>query len=130
MRINFQDVLEFRILLGYLRVIMTSQRVLYGVHRYKQLAKGVSDFDTALTYALERRSAFCTVETTIAGVYSGSVRRKGCFRLVTNRFWEVLEVGLLLTISGDTPTLPLLSLVRFMGPLEGKAWSSSPWPEL
>ena len=89
MRINFQAVLEFRILLGYLRVIMTSQRVLYGVHRYKQLAKGVSDFDTALTYALKRRSAFCTVETTIAGVYSGSVRRKGCFRLVTNRFWEV-----------------------------------------
>ena len=25
------------------------------------------------------RSAFCTVETTTVGIYSGSVRRKGCF---------------------------------------------------
>ena len=56
MRINFQEVLEFCILLGYLRGIMTSQRVLYGVQGQVQACgqRRMSDFDTALTYALER----------------------------------------------------------------------------
>jgi len=95
MRINFQEVVEFRILLGYLRVIMTSQRVLYCVQGQgtSTCRRRMSDFDAALTYALER-------------IGRPSVQLKPQQRAY---------------IQADTPTLPLLSLVRFMGPLEGKS---------